>query len=217
MSVKTYLQEQIRLVSLSSYDLFTDEEFDLYMEIIRHKGELDKMDEQHADKDEKQEIINKKNRLKRKLETLIISHAGFPRTVRLKSVVYYPKDADYPFPEGITYRNLKTSKKIAEFCCEVTRAMGLGNLDCTLNLIVVKWKNTEVLRQLVMDGIFMPILNRDGTVTNKHYSLYTASAGQLRRDKLMLIADDVYDKIRDRLECGLNWDKINAHGGCNSN
>ena len=43
MSVKTYLQEQIRLVSLSGYDLFTDEEYDLYMEIIAIGKELDKL------------------------------------------------------------------------------------------------------------------------------------------------------------------------------
>ena len=44
LSVKTYLQEQIRLVSLSSYDLFTEEEHELYMKIIEQKNELDKLD-----------------------------------------------------------------------------------------------------------------------------------------------------------------------------
>ena len=216
MSVKTYLQEQIRLVSLSSYDLFTDEEYDLYMEIISKKNELDKMDESGDEKDERSRIIKEKNKLKERLDALILSHADTPRTVRLKSVIYYPKDADYPFPEGITYRNLKTSKKIAEFCCELSRAMGLENLDCTLNLIVIKWKNIELLRQLIMNGFYMPILTKDG-VQNKHYRFYTASAGQLRRDKFMAIEDETFERIKDRLECGLNWDEINKRGGCNSN
>ena len=72
LSVKTYLQEQIRLVSLSSYDLFTDEEYDLYMQIISLKNELDKCDEEGADKEKKQKIIEEKSKIKRKLETLII-------------------------------------------------------------------------------------------------------------------------------------------------
>ena len=216
MSVKTYLQEQIRLVSLSSYDLFTEDEYNLYMEIIQQKNELDKLDEDCAEKDEKQPIIDKKNSLKAKLEALILSHADTPRTVRLQSVIYHPKDATYPFPEGITYRNLKTSKKIAEFCCELSRAMGLGNLDCTLDIVVIKWKNTEILKQLVMNGFYMPILTKNGVV-NKHYRFYTASSGQLRRDKFMAIADDVWERIHGQLECGITWDVINSRGGINSN
>ncbi|MBP5423896.1 MAG: hypothetical protein J6Y78_15800 [Paludibacteraceae bacterium] len=216
MSVKTYLQEQIRLVSLSSYDLFTDEEFDLYMNIIQQKNELDKMDEEGAEKNDRRSVIDKKNRLKSKLETLILSHADTPRTVRLKSIIYYPKDADYPFPEGVMYRNLKTSKKIAEFCGELSRAMGLSHLDCTLDLIVIKWKNIEILRQLITNGFYMPVLTRDG-VENRFYRFYTASAGQLRRDKFMMIYDKTYERIKNRLECGLDWEEINRRGGCNSN
>ena len=145
MSVKTYLQEQIRLVSLSSYDLFTEEEYDLYMKIIAQKNELDKLDEENAENEKRRPFIEEKNRLKELLEKAILFHADKPRTVRLQSVIYYPSDADYPFPDGITYRNLKTSKKIAEFCCELSRAMGLQNLDCTLDLVVIKWKNLVVI------------------------------------------------------------------------
>lgn len=216
MSVKTYLQEQIRLVSLSSYDLFTDEEYDLYMKIIDQKNELDRMDDEGAVKDKKQIILNEKKKLKNKLDRMIAQHANMPRTVRLKSIIYYPKDADYPFPEGVTYKNLKTSKKIAEFCCELSRAMDLKHLDSTLDLVVIKWKNIEILRQLVINGMYMPILTKDG-VELKHYRFFTASAGQLRRDKFMLISDAAWEKVHKRLECGLDWAEINKRGGCNSN
>ena len=216
LSVKTYLQEQIRLVSLSSYDLFTEEEYDLYMKIIEQKNELDKLDENGEDKEKRRPFIEKKNELKEQLEKAILAHADKPRTVRLKSVIYYPSDADYPFPEGITYRNLKTSKKIAEFCCELSRAMGLENLDCTLDLVVIKWKSLEVLRQLVINGMYMPILTPDG-VENVHYHFYTASAGQLRRDKIVMISDKVWKEIHKQLECGMSWDLINERGSLNPN
>ena len=98
MSVKTYLQEQIKLVSLSSYDLYTDEEMDLYMQIINLKNQLDILDEKEESKEKKQETIDEKNRIKLQLDTLILKHDDTPRTVRLRSVLYYPKDADYPFP-----------------------------------------------------------------------------------------------------------------------
>ena len=217
MSVKTYLQEQIRLVSLLSRDLYTDEEIDLYKKIIDQKNILDLMDEKGAEKEERQSVITEKNKLKAQLNKLILSHADTPRTVNLRSVIYYPKDADYPFPEGVTYRSLKTSKKIAEFCCELSRAMGLENLDCTLDLIVIKWSDTEILRQLVMNGFYMPVLSRDGNIEIKHYRFFTASAGQLRRDKIQCISDNAWAKVHKRLECGMNWDLINERGGINPN
>ena len=216
LSVKTYLQEQIRLVSLSSYDLFTDEEYDLYTKIIEKKNELDRLDEEGSEVEEKKEILDEKRKLKERLDQLIHEHRNAPRTVRLKSVIYYPKDAEYPFPEGVTYKNLKTSKKIAEFCCDLSRAMGLSHLDSTLDLIVVKWKNTEILEQLVLNGFYMPILTKDG-IDNRHYRFYTASSGQLRRDKFMAMSDNVWERIHNRLECGIGWDQINSKGGINSN
>lgn len=203
-------------MSLSSYDLFTDEEYDLYMQIVELKNHLDELDNNNATKQEKQPIIDEKAKLKHKLETIILQHKDTPRTVRLKSVIYHPKDADYPFPEGITYRNLKSGKKIAEFCCELSRAMGLKNLDSTLDLIVVKWKNTEILRQLVMNGFYMPLLTEDG-IENRHYRFFTASAGQLRRDKIQCISDQAWEKVHKRLECGMNWDLINERGSLNPN
>ena len=179
MSVKTYLQDQIRLISLSSYDLFDDEEYELYLQIIDRKNRLDRLDEDDKENPEWQRFLKEKNELKEQLERMVRRYADVPRTVRLKSVIYYPKNADYPFPKGVTYKNLKTNKKIAEFCCEVSRSMGLQNLDRTLDLIVVTWKNTEILRQIVMNGINIPILHPDDTVENRHYHFFTASAGQI--------------------------------------
>ena len=216
MSVKTYLQEQIRLVSLSSYDLFTEDEFNLYMQIIEQKNVLDKMEEEETDDEQRRPVLEEKQKLKDKLENMIANHGETPRTVRLKSVIYYPKDAPYPFPAGVTYKSLKVSKKIAEFCCELSRAMGLKHLDCTLDLIVVKWKNLEILRQLVMNGIYMPILTENG-VEQRHYRFFTASAGQLRRDKIVMISDSAWEKVRNRLECGMTWELINERGSLNQN
>jgi hypothetical protein len=112
---------------------------------------------------------------------------------------------------------MKFSRKISEFSSELTRAMGLKHMDHTFDQIVIEWKNIEVLRQIVMDGFYMKILNPDGSVTNKHYRFFTASAGQLRRDKIQVITDEMWDKIKDRMQCGLTWDRINSTKGVNVN
>ena len=53
MSEKSYLKNQIRLVSLTNYDLFTDQEYDLYMQVVEAKNELNKL----ANKDPTNEKI----------------------------------------------------------------------------------------------------------------------------------------------------------------
>lgn len=211
MSVKSYLQEQIRLVSLSGYDLFTEEEHDLYMKIIEIGNELDKLYDANALDESKQPLLDKKSGLKKDLEALIRKHSGTPRTVRIGSVTYGDP------PPGITWYNLKTSRRIAEFSCELSRAMGLEPNEATLDLIVIRWKNLDELHQLVVDGFTMPILKDDGTTEQRKYHLFSASAGQLRRDKILCIADETWERIRNRIEAGMSWDWINDRGSLNVN
>lgn len=212
MSVKTYLQEQIRLVTMSGYDLFTDEEYDLYMEIVGIGKTLDKMYSENAPDEEKQPLLDQKSEKKKALETLICSHSGKPRSVRLKSVLYKSDDA-----KGATWKTLKTSKKIAEFSCELSRTMGLKPNEATLDLIVIKWKNLDELEQLVLDGFFFPLLLPDGSVEQRKYRLFSASAGQLRRDKILCISEPVWERIKDRIQAGLTWEWINDRGSLNLN
>lgn len=218
MGDKSYLKNQVYLLGLSSYDLFTDAEFDAYMKIVEAKNELDRMDAQEEKDDAvKKRWIEQKKQAQAELAELIRQHAGIPRQVRLKNIIYYPKDADVPFPAGVTWKNLKFSKKISEFSSELTRAMGLNHMDYTFDQIVVKWKSLDVMRQIVVDGICLELLRPDGTVENRHYHFMTASAGQLRRDKVVMISDIMWDKIRERIECGLTDDTINNKKGINVN
>ena len=90
--------EEMHFFNMKKTFDFTEEEYDLYMKIINLKSQLDEMDEKKVAKEEKQPIIEEKNKVKAQLENLILKHGDTPRTVRLKSILYYPKDADYPFP-----------------------------------------------------------------------------------------------------------------------
>ena len=212
MSVKTYLQEQIRLVCLNGSDLFTDEEYDLYMQIIEKGKQLDVLYESDAPEEEREPLLKEKTKLKEKLEKLIRKHEDESRSVRLASVLYGSEH-----PEGVTWFALKRTRRIAEFCCELSRAMGLKPNEPTLDLIVIKWKDLDEMRQLVVNGFYMPILLDNGSVEKRHYRFYTASSGQLRTDKFVAISDNIWKKIHNRLECGVGWKEINEKGGINSN
>lgn len=69
----------------------------------------------------------------------------------------------------------------------------------------------------MLDGFVMPVITEDGEIHEKHYQFYTASAGQLRTDKLQFFSEEVLSRIRARLECGMDWKAINERGGVNVN
>ena len=216
MSEKSYLKNQIKLVSLNANDTFTNDEYDKYMEIISYVNEIDKLDASPLVEDavRKKELIVKKKLASNELAKMIRSHKGIPRKVRLESVIYHREDED--IPEGVTWQNLKLSKKIAEFESDMSRAMGLHTNEHTFDKIIIKWKNVDLLEQLVMDGFTMDLLI-DGRIVQKKYLYFSSSAGQLRRDKIQMLSEDMWNQIKNRIECGMDWKTINERNGCNTN
>ena len=212
-------------MTLSTYDLFTDAEMELYMNMVNEINVMNKLDEDAQksgvppNKEIKNLHLETKRHYKRLLNEEIAKHAGTPRTVNLRFVLDHKwlkdEDGNLNMPPGITWRSLKTSRRIAEFCSEMSRAMGLEHLDVTLDKIILKWRSPDVLRQIVLDGFIIPILNEDGTVEERKYRFWTASAGQLRTDRIQMLSESAIAKIHDRLMCGMTWEKLNEHGGIN--
>ena len=61
----------------------------------------------------------------------------------------------------------------------------------------------------------MPILHEGGEVENRFFRFWTASAGQLRTDRVQCLSENIIEKIHDRLMCGMTWERLNALGGIN--
>lgn len=203
-------------MTLSTVDLFTDEEYDTYISIVNCINEINGMTEEDDPAVKQNKILEKKEHQKR-LAELIEQHKDVPRTVRLKSVLdtrWLEKDSDgnVIWPEGITWKALRVSKKISEFVSDESRTMGLKANDVTFDKIIIKWKSLDILEQIVMNGYYLPVLNDDGTVTNKHHIFVTASAGQLRTDKIQTIEEETWNRISEKLLCGLNINSINKLG-----
>ena len=57
--------------------------------------------------------------------------------------------------------------------------MGLHHLDYTFDKIIIKWKNVDLMEQIVKDGFTFDILNPDGTIQSKKFQYLTSSAGQV--------------------------------------
>ena len=205
---KSYLSEQIRLMSITTYDLMTDMEWKKYQEIIATINEMN----QSKDKDQTKILGEKRKLLSAQLADLIKQHGPTPRVVRMDNVTSPMREVK----DGITWWDLKNTKQISEFVSDGSRCMGLQDRSITFDKVIVKWKNPDILEQLVLYGFDMPILQNDGVVTMKHYTITTASAGQLRTDKVQALSDDG-QRMTAHLECGISNELINAKGGINQN
>lgn len=167
-------------------------------------------------------MIAKKKEIQTALSKQIAQHKGIPRRVRLSGVLDQSKCVDpemgeIVWPKGVTWKTLKTSRKIAEFASDESRAMGLADKLVTFDKVIVKWKSLDVLEQIVLDGFILPILHDDGVLEEKRYRFATASAGQLRTDKIQALSEEMWNKIAGKLMCGLTFDEINERGGINAN
>lgn len=218
---KSYLSRQIRLLTFTTSDLFTDEEMELYRHVCENVNEMNRLDQTarknglSPPKEEKAGILAAKKSYQQLLDEKIKQHAGTPRRVNVNTVLDHRRFVDQPLPSGVTWRSLKNSRRITEFASDMSRAMELDHLDITMDKVILKWKNLEILRQVVMDGFILPVLHKDGTLEEKHFSFITASAGQLRTDKVQCMEDKTWERIRGRMMCGMTYERLNERGGIN--
>ena len=204
---KSYLSAQIRLMSINTYDLMTDEEWAKYKEIIDVINQMNR-----AEDDVKEELGAKRKELSNELAELIKRHDNSPRCVRLENITNPIRD----LPQGVSWYDLKQTRQISEFVSDGSRAMGLEDRSITFDKIIVKWKNLDILEQIVMNGFDMMVATSDGEIVKKHYIITTASAGQLRTDKVQALSTEGVQMITP-LECGITDEVINKKGGINQN
>lgn len=212
------------MMAIATYDLFTDKEYQTYQGIITtindiQRAKNDEAKEYKSDPSIVPELISKKQMLQEQLQQLIAEHKGIPRTVRMKNVLnpvmLKREQNEILWPEGVTWMTIKPSRKVTEFMSQASRAMGLKHDDVTFDKIVVKWKSQDILEQIILDGFNLPVIKDNGQIETKHFIFLTASAGQLRTDKITCIEQNAWKKIKERLMCGLSEESINDHSGIN--
>jgi hypothetical protein len=111
-------------------------------------------------------------------------------------------------PRKLNPNSLKEKNVISLFCSSLTRALNLKPNELTESIIIVNVFFFQVFKNLVLDGFLYK---------GEKYIFLTASAGQIRQKKAVFIKESSYEKVKDRLTCGLDFEVINFHGGVNPN
>ena len=120
MSKKSYLSQQIKLLTLTTTDLFTYQEFDLYQKIMGILTEIESMETEakknhvKPDAERKNELLAEKKVVQAELDQLILKHKGTPRAVRVPGVIdtrFLDKDQNgNPIvPWGVSWKTLRTT------------------------------------------------------------------------------------------------------------
>lgn len=131
------------------------------------------------------------NRLKKKLdkEAIKVNKSNVPRKLRKSS--------------------LKDANKISQFVSSLTRALKVTPDETSTDILIVRAYRYLIFENIVKNGF----VDEEG----ERWQYFTSSAGQIRNRKSLWIKKKVYDKVKNKLTCGLSIKSINEQGGMNIN
>lgn len=100
---------------------------------------------------------------------------------------------------------LKDKSIISLFTGSLSRACEIENDELSTKLFQVEFYFYQVMKDLIYNGF-----DYDG----KHYVYFSSSAGSIRKHRGLFIEEELFNKIRYKLTCGLSIEHINDLGGC---
>lgn len=103
---------------------------------------------------------------------------------------------------------LKDSDVISVFDSALTRVIGCEQNEVTTDILIIQVYFFQIMESIIKNGF---------TFEGEDYIAYTASAGQIRLKKFVVIKKSTYERIKDTITCGLSVEDINKKGGVNTN
>lgn len=94
---------------------------------------------------------------------------------------------------------------ISMFESELTRSCEIGKDEVSTKLFQVEFYFYQVMENLIKNGF---------DYEDKHYVYFSSSAGSIRKHRGLFIEEELYERIKLKLTCGLTVERINELGGC---
>lgn len=105
-------------------------------------------------------------------------------------------------------RHLNDRNVVSVFESNLTRALGIETDSLTMDFIIVRVYYFQVLYDILHNGF---------EYKGEKYIFFSASAGQIRTKKLVMVKESSWKKAELELTCGLSKEYINSVGGTNGN
>ncbi|NFF80366.1 hypothetical protein FC764_03720 [Clostridium botulinum] len=108
----------------------------------------------------------------------------------------------------INSKNIKETNIVAVGNNNLVRTLGIGLGEFTDVFIEIEVGKTDdlVAENVIENGLY---------IDNKFYIFFTSGAGQMRKQRFMMIREDIWNKYEKTLMCGLTIDELNKRGGLN--
>lgn len=201
------LSKQCFVYSISTDNFYTGEENKIHDKMVKIYEELSKSG-YYEDK----KPPNKKNKnFKATLELDEEEISDRKKELsRLKSELTDCLNKERPrdFVRSLDKNAIKQYNVISLFESSLTRAFNIQTGELTEDIFVLSVYFFQVFHDLVRNGFMY---------NGERYIFFTASAGQIRTKKAVFVKESAYNKVKNKLMCGLTIEKINEKGGINCN
>lgn len=189
------LDRQFNIYSIDTSAFYTDEEKEFHDKMFQAKLQIKEIkDAEEKDgfiESDKIELIKSLNREVKETKGILKNVISTNTKIR-----------------QLRQESIKESNQVSIFDSSLTRSMGLEVDSTTCGIFVVRAYFYGVLENLIKDGFIY---------NGEKYIFFTASAGQIRTKRNQFIKESLWNKIRDRMTCGLTIDRINKNKGINVN
>lgn len=177
------LSKQFYAYSIDTGALYWDDELAIHKELLKLYSLRKKENLPQWKTSSVNRLIKKR---KDKLTALLNQHLSYNQARELRPDFLTPK------------------KVISLFDSSLSRSLGIQTGELTEDIIIMSVFFFQVFEDVVKKGFIYK---------GEKYIFLTASAGQIRTKKAQFIKESVYQKVQNRLTCGLSIEEINCRGG----
>jgi hypothetical protein len=195
----TNLTNQIHVYQLGTEAFYNDKEWKLHNRKMKAHQIIKNLNKKNSRirkriEETNQSVRDIKNRVNENIKSygeelneLLNGNKGSQRVLRVNDV-------------------LKDSNVVSMFESALSRAIGAETNELTTDIIIVECFYKQVLEDILINGF---------TWSSERYILFSASAGQTRQEKCVMIKESKWIEVEKELMCGLTIADINANGGMN--
>ena len=187
------LEKQIHVYSLDTASFYNQDELAIHNKLLR--------------------LYHLRNKIKSNKESILYTH----QLNRIdKYITHYKKQLYVQFEQTRLQGGIRELRKecindknvVSIFESFLTRTFQCKTNELTDNIMIIQVYFFQVAEDIIKNGF---------VYDNQKYVLFSASAGQIRTKKFVVVKEDLLKKYEKTLMCGLDIDEINKRGGVNVN
>lgn len=191
------LNKQVFIYSVDTSDFYNAEEKEIHNQLSELHFSRSKL--------KKRSNKSKDDNLKKEISQELKTQNAKVKELKGNLITLFKKNK---VTRSLNPESLKDKNVVACFESTLTRTLEMEINSVTKDIIIVQVYFFDVCKDIILNGF---------TLNDEKYVFFTASAGQIRKKKVVFIKEDVLMKYEKTLMCGLTIEDINKAGGVNIN